>query len=130
MENKKTIFIVDDDIFLLDMYSLKFAQSGFTVETSLGSMKALEKLRTGFSPDILLLDIVMPDMDGFELMEKMNEEHLSPNTLRIVLSNRGQQSDIIRGESLGAKGYIVKANNTPSEVVAKVVEIMNKIVSK
>ncbi len=130
MDTKKKIFIVDDDIFLLDMYSLKFTQSGFDVETSMSPLQALDKFRTGFTPDILLLDIVMPEIDGFEMMEKMNEEHLAPNTLRIVLSNRGQQSDIIRGESLGAKGYIVKANNTPSEVVAKVVEFMNKVVVK
>lgn len=127
MEAKKKIFIVDDDIFLLDMYALKFNQSNFEVDTALGSLKALEKIRSGYSPDIMLLDIVMPDMDGFELLEKIKEEKLIPNTVKVVLSNRGQQSDIARGESLGAQGYIVKANSTPSEVVLKITDIINRV---
>ena len=126
MDTKKKIFIIDDDSFLLDMYALKFSQSGFEVTTSLGPEDALAKLRGGFSPDIILLDIVMPVMDGFELLEKMKEESLAQTSARIILSNRGQQSDIARGESLGTSGYIVKASSTPSEVIAKVTEIITK----
>ncbi len=125
MELKKKILIVDDDSFLLDMYALKFNQSNFAVTTALGPEIALEKLRGGFVPDVMLLDIVMPIMDGFELMEKMKEEKLAPDATRIILSNRGQPSDIARGESLGAAGYIVKASSTPSEVIAKVTEIIS-----
>ena len=127
MDIKKKILIIDDDIFLLDMYALKFNQSNFEVDTALGPLKALEKLHAGLVPDVVLLDIIMPDMDGFELLEKMKEEKLIPNTIRVILSNRGQQSDIARGEALGAQGYIVKANSTPSEVVTKVTEIINKV---
>ncbi|MDQ5971505.1 MAG: two-component system, OmpR family, response regulator [Patescibacteria group bacterium] len=127
MEIKKKIFIIDDDIFLLDMYALKFNQSNFEVETALGPIKALEKFHSGFVPDVILLDIIMPEMDGFELLEKMQEEKLAPTSIRVILSNRGQQSDIARGEALGAQGYIVKANSTPSEVVMKVTEIINKV---
>lgn len=126
MDQKLKIFIVDDDVFLLDMYALKFNQSGFEVDTALGPIKALEKIHNNYVPDVMILDIVMPEMDGFELLEKMKEENLIPNTIKVVLSNRGQQSDIVRGQSLGAAGYIVKANSTPSEVVLKVTEIINK----
>lgn len=126
MADPKKIFIVDDDNFLLDMYSLKFTQKGFDVSTSLSSVEALKKLESGFSPDILLLDIVMPEMDGFELLEKIKEENLAQNSIKIVLSNRGAQSDISKGESLGAKGYIVKATCTPTEVISKVSEIIDK----
>ncbi len=126
MSNPKKIFIVDDDNFLLDMYVLKFNQGGFEVSTSLGSIAALTRLREGFSPDILLLDIMMPEMDGFELLEKIKEENLSKDSIKIILSNRGQQSDILRGESLGVSGYIVKATSTPTEVINKVNEIINK----
>lgn len=122
-DKKKTILIVDDDSFLLDMYALKFSQSGFTVDTALGSTVALQKLKQSVSPDILLTDIVMPVMDGFELLEKINEEKLIPNTIKIIISNLGQTEDIERGKALGASGYIVKANATPSEVVARVVSI-------
>ncbi len=125
MEPKKKIFIVDDDSFLLDMYALKFNQSNFAVTTALGPEPALEKLHQGFVPDVMLLDIVMPVMDGFELMEKMKEDHLAEKTIFIILSNRGQPSDIARGESLGASGYIVKASSTPTEVIEKVSSIIN-----
>lgn len=122
-DKKKTILIVDDDSFLLDMYALKFSQSGFTVDTALGSTAALQKLKQSVSPDILLTDVVMPVMDGFELLEKINEEKLIPNTIKIIISNLGQTEDIEKGKALGASGYIVKANATPSEVVARVVSI-------
>ena len=126
MSNPKKIYIVDDDNFLLDMYVLKFTQGGFDVYTSLGSVDALARLRGGFTPDILLLDIMMPEMDGFELLEKIKEENLAKGTIKIILSNRGQQADILQGESLGVAGYIVKATSTPTEVINKVTEIINK----
>jgi len=121
--NKK-ILIVDDDNFLLDMYSLKFTERGFSVDSSLGSIDLLQKLRGGATPDILLLDIVMPAMDGFEVLEAIKKENLAKGTIKIILSNRGQKEDIDRGVSLGARGYIVKATATPTEVVDKVVEII------
>ncbi|MEI6660109.1 MAG: response regulator [bacterium] len=125
MEPKKNLLIVDDDTFLLDMYALKFGQSEFAVTAALGPEMALEKLRGGYIPEVMLLDIVMPVMDGFELIEKMKEENLAPNAIRIILSNRGQPSDIARGESLGVAGYIVKASSTPSEVIEKVKSIIS-----
>ena len=127
MEKNKKIFIIDDDVFLLDMYALKFSKSNFDVTTALGPVTALEKLRGGFKPDIILTDIVMPVMDGFELMEKMNEEKLAVEAVRIILSNRGQPSDINRGMELGAAGYIVKASSTPGEVIEKVDKIISEI---
>ena len=126
MQNKK-IFIVDDDSFLLDMYALKFSQSGFDVTTALGALPALEKLRGGFIPDIILLDIVMPVVDGFEFLEKMRTENLAPNAIHIVLSNRGQEADIQRAKELGAAGYIVKAFTTPAEVITQVGDIIAKL---
>lgn len=125
MQNKK-ILIIDDDSFLLDMYALKFSQSGFEVTTALGALPALEKLRGGYNPDLILLDIVMPVMDGFEFLQKRKEENLSASSTAIILSNRGQESDIKKGQELGAAGYIVKASTTPSEVITQVMDIISK----
>jgi len=123
----RVIFIVDDDSFLLDMYAIRFTQAGYKVETAMNADEVLTKLRGGLVPDVMLLDVVMPAVDGFELLEKMNEEKLIPHVVKIYLSNLGQEQDIARGKSLGAAGYIVKANSTPSEVVAKVQEIAHLV---
>jgi CheY-like chemotaxis protein len=124
METKKNIMIVDDDSFLLDMYAMRFSQAEFMVTTATSAKDALEKLRTGFTPDVLLLDVVMPAIDGFELLETINKEQLAFTTIKIYLSNLGQPQDIEKGKALGAASYIVKANSTPSEVLAHVNEVI------
>ena len=120
---KRKILIVDDDNFLLDMYAFKFSQNNFEVFTAHSGLQAIEKLKDGVNPDIIMLDIIMPEMDGFEMLEKINTDKLSEKSVKIILSNKGQQSDIDQGMALGAAGYIVKVNSTPAEVVEKVIEI-------
>lgn len=127
---KKKILIVDDDTFLLDMYALKFSQNNFEVYTAEGGALAIQKLEAGLNPDIILMDIIMPDMDGFEMLENINTKKLSPNSVKIILSNKSQQSDMDRGIALGASGYIVKANSTPVEVIGQVAEVLTKQVAK
>lgn len=121
----RKVLIVDDDTFLLDMYSVKFKEEGFTVIPALGSVDALEKLEEGIDPEAMLLDVVMPAMDGFELLTKIKSEKMAPNAKIIFLSNLGQQSDIEKGKELGADGYIVKASATPSEVVEQVMSLLS-----
>jgi CheY-like chemotaxis protein len=123
---KKKILIVDDDNFLLDMYALKFSQHNFEVYTASGGLQVIEKLKGGLAPDLILMDIIMPEMDGFEMLAKINAENLSPNSIKIILSNKSQQSDLDQGKSLGVAGYIVKANSTPAEVIEQVSEILKK----
>lgn len=120
------VFVIDDDAFLLDMYALKFSQKGFEVATSGGTLEALEKLHAGYVPDIIVVDLVMPAMDGFEFLQVLRDEQLAKEVLIIILSNLGQQEDIDRGLALGASGYIIKASATPSEVVEKVLEVLHK----
>ncbi len=121
---KKKILIVDDDNFLLDMYALKFSQSSFEVYTAPGGKDAIEKLQGGLKPDVILMDIIMPEMDGFEMLEKINNDKLSPESIKIILSNKSEQQDVDRGNSLGVSGYIVKANSTPREVIEQVGHIL------
>lgn len=122
---KKKILIVDDDSFLLDMYALKFNQNNFEVYTAGGGVQAIEKLKGGLQPDLILMDVIMPDLDGFETLEKINTEKLSPNSIKIILSNKSQQSDVDRGMALGVAGYIVKANSTPLEVINQAKKILD-----
>jgi len=123
-ERRQKVLIVDDDKFLLDMYTLKFSESGFEPTSAYGSVDAMSKLKDGMEPDIILLDVVMPTMDGFEFLEKVKEEKLAPSAKIVILSNLGQEEDIDRGKKLGAAGYIVKADATPSEVVKMVKDIL------
>lgn len=125
-KDKKKILIVDDDNFLLDMYALKFSQHNFEVYTASSGVQAIEKLKGGLVPEIILMDIIMPEMDGFEMLEQINKENLSPNSSKIILSNKSQEADIEKGNSLGAAGYIVKANSTPAEVIDQVLAILAK----
>ena len=125
-----SVFVIDDDSFLLDMYALKFSQKGFQVATSGSTLEALEKLRGGYVPDTLVVDLVMPAMDGFEFLTAVKNENLAKGSIVIILSNLGQQEDIDRGLELGAAGYIIKASATPTEVVDKVLEVLQKHKSK
>lgn len=124
MEKKGNVFIVDDDKFLLGMYSLKFSNNGYDVDTSVGSVVALEKLRKGAKPDVVLLDIIMPHMTGLELLKIMRDENLAPGSIVVMLTNQSQTSDIETAKDLKVDGYIVKAATIPSEVLREVEKIM------
>ena len=125
MKKKYTVFLVDDDKFLLEMYRKKFEQNGAEVSVALGSEEALTKLREGAKPDILMLDSIMPSMDGLELLSTIRKEKLVPDSVVIMLTNESDKDKIEKAKSLGIKGYIVKATSVPSEVVEKAVEIAN-----
>lgn len=121
-----SVMVVDDDRFLLDMYALKLREAGLSVDTCESGDAAIEKLRDGATPDAIMLDIVMPGMDGFAFMEALKQEQLPKPPVLIVLSNQGQDSDVEQAEQLGADAYIVKASAVPSEVVTKCLNILEK----
>jgi two-component system, OmpR family, alkaline phosphatase synthesis response regulator PhoP len=115
------ILLIDDDKFLLDMYSLKFKKAGLEIDTSSTSTGALEKIRDNSEYNILLLDIIMPGMDGIELLGKIRQEKLAPKAAVIMLTN--QADDVEKARALGVDGYIIKATTIPSEVVDQVLTI-------
>ena len=125
MENKNLVMIVDDDKFLLDMYKKKFESRGIMVEVATGSEEALDRLRKGMEPDALVLDVIMPKMDGIELLETIRKEKLASKSAVIMLTNESDPERIAKAKILGAKGYIVKATSIPSEVVDEVTKIAN-----
>ncbi len=117
------ILLVDDDRFLLDMYVLKFKASGIVVDSSTSTKDALEKIRKGNMYDVIVLDIIMPGMDGIQLLKTIREEKLCPQTSVIMLTNQSEEIELSR--TLGVAGYIIKATSIPSEVVEKVLTIYN-----
>lgn len=126
MATSYRIYLVDDDRFLLDMYAVKFKAAGHEVTALQGGEEVLKLLREKPAPDAVLLDIIMPDPDGFAVLETIRKEKLAPATKVIVLSNQGQDADIEKARSLGAAGYIVKASAIPSEVLAQTVAFVEK----
>ena len=115
------ILLVDDDRFLLDMYLLKFKKAGMEVDVSPNSAHGLEKLRGESLFDIVIVDIIMPGMDGLEFLKKVREEKLALRTVFVMLTNQTDSEE--KAKSLGVDGYIIKASTIPSEVVDQVLEI-------
>ena len=126
MDKKRTVLIVDDDKFLLEMYRKKFETDGAETDIALGADDALSKLRGGASPDVLILDVIMPKMNGLELLEIIRNEKLCEKSSVIMLTNESNEESINKAKSLGIKGYIVKATSVPTAVVEQVWKIALK----
>lgn len=119
------VYLTDDDRFLLDLYAVKFKNAGHTVSVFPGGEELLTELRKGgAAPDAIVLDVIMPGMDGFATIEAIRKENLAQGAKIILLSNQGQTSDVEKAKSLRADGYIIKASAIPSEVLAEVVRII------
>lgn len=120
-EPARRIVIVDDDQFLLDMYTVKFKEAGYAVEGLTESSAALKHLRKNPYVDALLLDLIMPQIDGFELLKTIREQNLIVDSAAvIVLSNQGQDTDMERAKEFNIDGYLIKASTVPSEVLSYV----------
>jgi DNA-binding response OmpR family regulator len=119
----KKILLVDDDKFLLDMYAMKFAKSGYEIQTADSTESGLKVIRDGYVPAIMLVDIVMPGADGLEMVSIVRKEKLAPNAVIIMLTNQGSSDDVSRSRKLNVDGYIVKATTIPSEVLSEVEKI-------
>ena len=126
MEDKKIIIIVEDDVFLSDIYQTKFTEAGYECLLAQDGQRCLSLLESGVKPYVILLDIVMPKMDGLELLTFLKSNEKYKGIPVILLSNLGQDTDIKKGLELGALDYMIKAHYTPSEAVKKVEEILSK----
>lgn len=124
MDSKK-IMIVEDDKFFRDLVSQKIKQDGFNVIEAQDARKGLEMLPVEM-PSLILLDLILPGMDGFEFLEKIKADEKTKNIPVIILSNLGQKEEIERGIRLGAEDFLVKVNFTPDEVAEKIRETFQK----
>lgn len=111
------ILILDDDKFLLDMYVMKFTQQGYNVHAALSANDAIEILKQGFPADVVVFDLIMPDCDGFQFLERIRAEKLAEKALKVALTNQSTDAEKERAHQLGADHFIVKATMIPSEVV-------------
>jgi len=121
----KKILLVEDDNFIIDIYITKLKEVGFSVQSAVNGEDALAKIKQS-SPDLVLLDIVLPQVTGFEFLQEIKSMPELKNVPVIVLSNLGQKKEIEKGLSLGAAKYLIKAHYTPTEVVEEIRTVLNK----
>lgn len=120
---KKKILIVEDDEAILAMYKSKFEADGFLAITAKTGADGLEFAKTE-KPDIIMLDVILPQMDGFTVLAELKKDIKTKNIPVIMLTNLGTDEDKEKGEKFGAADYIVKANMTPAEVSEKIKKLL------
>lgn len=119
------ILIIEDEEVLLDVLSNKLKKEGYEVAAAKDGLEGLEKIKQE-RPDLILLDILMPRMDGFGVLEAKKKDLGMADIPVIIISNSGQPVEIDRALKLGARDYLVKAEFDPQEVLIKVKNCLNK----
>ncbi|MBI4089823.1 MAG: response regulator [Candidatus Kerfeldbacteria bacterium] len=120
---KPKVLVVEDDTFLAGMYLTKLSLEGFEVELAGDGRDGLKKAQD-WLPDVILLDIVLPVMDGFGVLEGLKKDPATREIPVMLLTNLGQRNDVERGLNLGAADYLIKAHFMPSEVIDKVKRLL------
>ena len=119
------VLIVDDEPALLDIYSTKMRLDGFEVMVAADGIEGFEKA-VHEAPDVILLDVLMPGKDGFEVLKDLRGHPKTQDLPIVILSNLGQEYEIKRGKALGADDFLTKANLTPGKVSEAVVRILQE----
>lgn len=117
--NKKTVLLIEDDIFLSQLLTTRLQKSGIEVIKAFDGEAAIEILKTT-KPNLMLLDIILPKKSGFEVMEEIHSNPMLKDGPIIVISNLGQDADIVRGKALGAVEYLIKAQISIDDLIEKI----------
>ncbi len=119
----KKILVIEDDKFLRELISQKLSQEGFETVEAVDGEEGVKKVKEE-TPDLILLDLILPGIDGFEVLAQIKAEpSLSPIPV-IILSNLGQKDDVDKGIGLGAVDFLVKAHFTPGEIIKKIENVL------
>jgi DNA-binding response OmpR family regulator len=122
---KGKILIIEDDRYISKMYQLKLSLEGYEVQVAENGREGVDKVKE-FMPDIILLDILMPELDGFEVLKIVKSDDATKDIPVLIMSNLGQEDHVDKGMKLGAIGYIVKSQYTPSKVVEKIKSVISE----
>lgn len=122
-ETSEKILLVEDDPFLAGMYVTKLELEGYGVTLATDGKAGLEAAQRE-KPDCILLDILLPKMDGFEVLEALKADQATANIPVVLMTNLGSKQDVVRGLSMGATDYLIKAHFMPSEVMMKIRNIL------
>lgn len=121
----KKILLIEDEEIMIGLLEKKLAQEGYEISVARDGIEGLEKMRKA-KPDLILLDIVMPKMGGFEVMERIKEDKELKKIPIVIISNSGQPVEIDRARELGARDWLIKTEFDPQEVIDKVVKQIGK----
>lgn len=121
----KKILLVEDEEIMIDLLQKKLTKEGYEISVAKDGEEGLKAMRE-VKPDLILLDIIMPKIGGFEVMEEMGKDKNLKDIPVIVISNSGQPVEIDRAQQLGAKDWLIKTEFDPQEVVDKVVKQIGK----
>lgn len=113
------IFVVEDDKFLRDLITEELKREGFSVFSAVDGEEAVKRIPQEM-PELVLLDLILPGIDGYEVLRQVKENPTSMKIPIVILSNLGQKDNFEKGMNLGAADYLIKANFTPREIIAKV----------
>ena len=119
----KKILLVEDDKFIIDIYTQKFQEAGFSVEVAEDGEEALKKVKST-KPDLLILDIVLPNIDGWEIIKQVKKNPEFKDLKIVALTNLKQEEDMKKGKALGIAGYFIKAHFSPSQIVEEIKKII------
>ncbi len=119
----KTILIIEDDKFLRELIVQKLIREDYEVSEAVDGEDGIKKIKEE-KPDLVLLDLILPGIDGFEVLSRMKEEPDLSSISVIILSNLGQKEDVERGLKLGAVDYLIKAHFTPGEIIEKIKKVL------
>ena len=119
----KKILIVEDDKFLRELIAQKLIKEGYEIAEAVDGEKGIKAVEEE-KPDLVLLDLILPGIDGFDVLAKMKEDPKMAQVPVIILSNLGQKDDIERGLKMGAVDYMIKAHFTPAEIIEKVKTVL------
>lgn len=125
-DSRRKVLLVDDEKFLLEIYSIKFLRRGFDVFACGSADEAISTLEKGYTPDAILFDITMPHKSGFQFLEEITRLGLGKHAVKIALTNESQDAEIDRTKELGAVAHLVKAKFTAGEVVDQVELLLEK----
>ena len=117
------ILIIEDDKFLRELIGQKITNTGYDVSEAIDGEEGIKKVMEE-KPDLVLLDLILPGIDGFEVLSRMKKEEELSEIPVIILSNLGQKEDVERGLNLGANDYLIKAHFTPGEIIEKVKKVL------
>jgi len=115
----KKILIIEDDKFLRELIGQKLLKEGYDIVEAVDGEKGLKSIKDE-KPDLVLLDLILPGMDGFEVLTKIKKDSDIAEIPVIILSNLGQKDDIEKGLKMGAVDYLIKAHFTPGEIIDKI----------